>query len=133
MVLEPPSDATVQAKEQVGSQVSQAFQNLHLNQMEEQSLHPTASDLNLVSSTATPPIAKKKKKGPKGPNPLSVKKKKVSAEPSKKDKGKSREHIAKVKEDHSEIGAKRKRNAPEDGEDNHTSSKKRKRHKPTLE
>jgi U3 small nucleolar RNA-associated protein 23 len=124
MVLEPPSDATVQAKERVSSRVPHAFQNLQLNQMEEQSLHPTASDMNLVSSTATPPIARKKK-GPKGPNPLSVKKKKVSAVPSKKDKGKSRE-------DHSDIGAKRKRNASEDGEDNHTSpSKKRKHHKPT--
>jgi len=61
MVLEPPSDVTIQAKQS----------------MEEQALHPTASDMTLVSASGSAEPIRKKRKGPKGPNPLSVKKKKV--------------------------------------------------------
>ncbi|KAF5377531.1 hypothetical protein D9615_005249 [Tricholomella constricta] len=66
MVLEPPSDLTVETKQAV----------------EEKALHPSASDMTLVGpSTSTEP-PRKKKKGPKGPNPLSVKKKKQPNETS---------------------------------------------------
>jgi len=60
MVLEPPSGSTIKSKEAT----------------EEQSLHPSALDLALVSSTAAAEPPRKKKRGPKGPNPLSMKKKK---------------------------------------------------------
>lgn len=72
MVLEPPSEATLKAKELI----------------EEQSLHPSAPELATVLRDKPVP---KKRKGPKGPNPLSVKKKKnpnpeASARPSQKTK-----------------------------------------------
>ncbi|KAJ8580451.1 Fcf1-domain-containing protein, partial [Rhizopogon salebrosus TDB-379] len=57
MVLEPPSEATLKAKERT----------------EEQSLHPSAPELAAVPKIK--PL-QKKRKGPKGPNPLSIKKKK---------------------------------------------------------
>ncbi|KAG6845979.1 hypothetical protein H0H87_011027 [Tephrocybe sp. NHM501043] len=59
MVLEPPSDLTLETK----------------SAMEEKALHPSASDLTLVGPSTSTEIPKKRK-GPKGPNPLSVKKKK---------------------------------------------------------
>ena len=46
-----------------------------LNQNEETKLHATALELGLAGS-ATPIEPRQKRKGPKGPNPLSVKKKK---------------------------------------------------------
>ncbi|KAF7306665.1 PIN domain-like protein [Mycena indigotica] len=58
MILEPPSDVTLAAKEK----------------REEHALHATKSEKTALP-TPTEPI--KKKKGAKGPNPLSVKKKKV--------------------------------------------------------
>ncbi|KAG1757392.1 Fcf1-domain-containing protein [Suillus lakei] len=74
MVLEPPSEATLKAKELT----------------EEQSLRPSTPELATVPQDK--PVLKKRK-GPKGPNPLSVKKKKkfpeVSARPSPKNKVKS--------------------------------------------
>lgn len=74
MVLEPPSHLTIETKEA----------------MEEKALHPTATDMTLVGpSTATEP-PRNKKKGPKEPNPLSVKKKKKPIEtstPKEKAKG----------------------------------------------
>jgi U3 small nucleolar RNA-associated protein 23 len=60
MVLEPPSDTTLDAK------------RAH----EEQTLRATLPELKLVASTSTSIQPTRKKKGPKGPNPLSVKKKK---------------------------------------------------------
>lgn len=60
MVLEPASDMTLASK----------------RKSEEQSLHPTAPDIALVGPSSLDPPPKKRK-GPKGPNPLSVKKKKV--------------------------------------------------------
>lgn len=79
MVLEPPSEATLKAKE--------------LN--EEQSLRPSAPELATVPRDT--PVSKKRK-GPKGPNPLSIKKKKnpnpeSSAGPSQKTKAES-SHIS---------------------------------------
>jgi U3 small nucleolar RNA-associated protein 23 len=64
MVLEPPSDVTIKAKEAT----------------EEQDLHVKPSDLALVGTPNAEPV-KKKRKGPKGPNPLSVKKKQVIRTP----------------------------------------------------
>jgi len=69
MVLEPPSDMTIRAKEIT----------------EEKALHSTAPELALISATSTAEPVRKRKKGPKGPNPLSVKKKTTSA--PTKDKG----------------------------------------------
>lgn len=70
MVLEPPSNTTLKIKEKT----------------EEQALHPTASDLALLPPKANAEPLRKKKKGPKGPNPLSVKKKtKLNAEVSLRD------------------------------------------------
>jgi len=77
MVLEPPSDATLKSKET----------------SEEQALHPTASDLALLPPKDIAEPLHKKKKGPKGPNPLSVKKKKTKPDevtPSTKEKGKEK-------------------------------------------
>ncbi|KJA26170.1 hypothetical protein HYPSUDRAFT_122833, partial [Hypholoma sublateritium FD-334 SS-4] len=59
MVLEPPSDVTLRAKAAA----------------EDQKLHATAPDLALVGPS-TAEDKPRKRKGPKGPNPLSMKKKK---------------------------------------------------------
>lgn len=79
MVLEPPSDATLRKK-------ALAEQKL---------LGASTSEMALIEGDQ--PEAKKfKKKGPKGPNPLSVKKKKTEEQPPKKkaekpaDEGKGR-------------------------------------------
>jgi U3 small nucleolar RNA-associated protein 23 len=66
----------------------------------------------LVSSTVPEP-PRKKKTGPKGPNPLSVKKKKASATPAKKDEGKGRET-----DGPSIVWEKRKRDSPAHMHDN---------------
>ncbi|KIY72135.1 Fcf1-domain-containing protein [Cylindrobasidium torrendii FP15055 ss-10] len=99
MVLEPPSDVTLSAKETA----------------EEKALHPSAQDLALVPKSDEPP--KKKRKGPKGPNPLSVKKKKPTPAPNPKP-GEKRKRDAEEDEarpstnadpDHQSQGGKRKR------------------------
>jgi len=58
MILEPPSDATLAAKELI----------------EEQTSLPTAAELATIQTDA-PVKPVRRRKGPKGPNPLSVKKK----------------------------------------------------------
>ncbi|TFK30612.1 hypothetical protein FA15DRAFT_17694 [Coprinopsis marcescibilis] len=68
MVLEPPSHVTLRTK----------------LLMEERTMGASGSDLALVKSVEPADAPKKKKKGPKGPNPLSVKKKK--AEPKEQQK-----------------------------------------------
>jgi len=73
MVLEPPSDLTIETKEV----------------MEEKALHPTAADMAVVGSSTTTEPPRKKKKGPKGPNPLSVKKKKPTEISTPNDKAKA--------------------------------------------
>ncbi|KAK7694565.1 hypothetical protein QCA50_001751 [Cerrena zonata] len=62
MILEPPSDATQRAKEA----------------MESDALGPSTSEKSKIASQERPPAEppKKKKTGPKAPNPLSMKKKK---------------------------------------------------------
>ncbi|PPQ71750.1 hypothetical protein CVT26_007590 [Gymnopilus dilepis] len=88
MVLEPPSDATLRAKA--------------LN--EEQNMHATTSDLALVGNDPKPEQPPKKRKGPKGPNPLSVKKKKKPTEaPKPRQEGKQPYNSATV-----DVGSKRK-------------------------
>ncbi|KAH7880532.1 uncharacterized protein C8R40DRAFT_1080645 [Lentinula edodes] len=66
MILEPPSDVTIRAK----------------TLMEQKALTSTipAEKALLASSSTDPPP--KKKRGPKGPNPLSIKKKKASNMPT---------------------------------------------------
>ncbi|KAJ7357068.1 PIN domain-like protein [Mycena albidolilacea] len=101
MVLEPPSDATIQSKEY----------------REEQALHPTGSEKQSLapSTSAEPP--RKKKKGPKGPNPLSVKKKKVETKPPvAKDKGKAKERPV------PEAAAGEKRKRDDTADDNETAT-----------
>lgn len=68
IVLEPPSDATVKAKEEA----------------EERALH--APGLELVQSSASASVEQPRRirKGPKGPNPLSVKKKTANVLPPSK-------------------------------------------------
>lgn len=60
VILEPPSDVTLQAKARA----------------EEQVLHATVLDKGHTPTSTTDHPPMKNKKGPKGPNPLSVKKKK---------------------------------------------------------
>ncbi|KAI0724472.1 Fcf1-domain-containing protein [Cerioporus squamosus] len=89
MILEPPSDATLRAK---------ALE-------EEKALHPTAPEAAKLPTTAPTEPPRKKKKGPKGPNPLSVKKKKPNAAATTKD--------APPAKSKAEVGEKRRR---EDGD-----------------
>ncbi len=101
-------------------------------QAEDQKLHATAPDLALVGPS-TAEEQPKKRKGPKGPNPLSIKKKKTNDPPAtpKPKPPKSSTNID-VK---SSVGVKRKAEVlsddERDGEDNklipQSSSKKRKR------
>ena len=78
MVLEPPSDATLQAKETVGHvwrYLKDPLLKL-LCQNEEEKLHANRTDLALLGPSAHEQ-PKRRRKGIKGPNPLSVKKKKT--------------------------------------------------------
>lgn len=60
-------------------------------QIEEKALHPSAPDLALVGTSAISEPAHKKRKGPKGPNPLSIKKKKTEGFSGSSGKGKGKE------------------------------------------
>ncbi|KAJ7786007.1 Fcf1-domain-containing protein [Mycena metata] len=101
MVLEPPSDATIRSKEHT----------------EEQALHPTGSEKQVLAGPSTSTEPPRKKKGPKGPNPLSVKKKKVDStpKPPAKDKGKGKEKPTVGVRD-AAVGEKRKRDEIDDRE-----------------
>ncbi|KAF4623860.1 hypothetical protein D9613_001957 [Agrocybe pediades] len=94
IVLEPPSDVTLKAKEAAEAQKLNAT---------------TAPDLVLVGPSA-PEERKVKRKGPKGPNPLSVKKKKVELEKGKKKPLSKEDSVA------AKAGTKRK---AEDSEEEH--------------
>ena len=76
MVLEPPSDITIKIKEAASPSIHGSPLCLKNAQAEEQDLHLKSSDLALVGGSGADPV-KKKRRGPKGPNPLSVKKKQV--------------------------------------------------------
>ncbi|KAG6879401.1 hypothetical protein C0992_003018 [Termitomyces sp. T32_za158] len=118
MVLEPPSDLTVETKAT----------------MEEKALQPSPSELTLVGPSTSAEIPKKKKRGPKGPNPLSVKKKKPAVEKQTSTKEKATCVVAHTSMLESARGEKRKRD--ECDEPNSTvndtlprSAKKRRRRK----
>lgn len=101
VILEPPSDITLQAKAKA----------------EEQLLHPTVSGKELTSTSGTgTPL--KKRKGAKGPNPLSVKKKKVLVSNQPK--------IEEMDKSTIQTGLKRQREEDTDA-DADTKQKKRKR------
>ncbi|KAI0094690.1 Fcf1-domain-containing protein [Irpex rosettiformis] len=120
MILEPPSDATIRAK----------------NATEQKSLKPSASELAHIASTSKaeegPP---KKRKGPKGPNPLSMKKKKKETPSSL---SKPRESVD-TKQVTQNVGEKRKRSddgvsnahAHQEGMSTATGGHKRKRRRKT--
>ncbi|KAG6878414.1 hypothetical protein C0993_007015 [Termitomyces sp. T159_Od127] len=91
MVLEPPSDLTLLTKAQ----------------MEEKALQPSPSELTFVGPS--PEISKKKKRGPKGPNPLSVKKKKEKQSLTKATKEKATHVVARPSTSELVRGEKRKR------------------------
>ncbi|KAF8508124.1 PIN domain-like protein [Gautieria morchelliformis] len=73
MVLEPPSDATIQAKRRA----------------EEKALLPSDPEQKQIK-TDGPVDVPKRKKGPKAPNPLSVKKKKVRTDDSNQTTGQTK-------------------------------------------
>lgn len=78
MILEPPSDATIRVKNLVGYKVPLSHLATDiLYQTEQQALMPADSELAQIASTSKvdDPPPKKRRKGPKGPNPLSIKKK----------------------------------------------------------
>ncbi|KAF9068041.1 Fcf1-domain-containing protein [Rhodocollybia butyracea] len=127
MILEPASDTTMRAKAL----------------MEQQALTSTSSTEKAIlnsSSTSEPPP--KKKRGPKGPNPLSVKKKKVSdslpANKVKADQRPKEKRVAIEADNEGDADGSRKRKRPA-GEEGHgaelnvvegessTGSRKRKR------
>jgi len=98
MVLEPPSDATLKTKEM----------------KEEEALHPSAPDMALAGASTVAEPVRKRKKGPKGPNPLSVKKK-IQA-PAIENKGKIKmKSVADGKE--ISVAEKRKRGAADESDD----------------
>lgn len=99
VVLEPPSDATLEKKE---------------NEEEQALLVPETEKAKLpAAAPAEPP--KKKRKGPKGPNPLSVKKKKTAGEtgapPAK------RSHPSNSDPTKDTVGSKRKQEEADDHRD----------------
>ncbi|KAK1223796.1 hypothetical protein PQX77_013320 [Marasmius sp. AFHP31] len=99
MVLEPPSDATIAAK----------------REDEEKALRAPAPVHNIHTASEPPP---KKRKGPKGPNPLSVKKKAEPTPPKK------------AQDTATKVGEKRKReddNETAEGDGGPVKKRKRKR------
>jgi len=88
MVLEPPSDSTLRTKALA----------------EEQALHATAPEIALVGTSPSEQLVHKKRKGPKGPNPLSVKKKTSTNAPNTKGKNKPASSV-----DNARAGVKRQR------------------------
>jgi U3 small nucleolar RNA-associated protein 23 len=80
MILEPPSVTTLEAKTKV-SQMPRArnfFSLTTFTKADEAALRPDDSELAKLSTSSVQQteLPRKKKRGPKGPNPLSVKKKK---------------------------------------------------------
>ncbi|KAI0274699.1 Fcf1-domain-containing protein [Gloeopeniophorella convolvens] len=116
MILEPASDITMRAKQLA----------------EQDSLGPSSSEKAALHA-ATPQVepVKKKKKGPKGPNPLSVKKK-VAKPTIQEEKKKPNSSVA-AQTTSAEVGGKRKRTGGEDVdgvvENSQPKHKRRRRHK----
>ena len=134
MILEPASDTTLQAKQRVRYAIdlptrTPFFAQISILQVEQDALAPSISERAILKA-ATPqaePILRKKK-GPKSPNPLSVKKKApkpASQEPNKRAKVINTARIETV-----DAGSKRKRH--DDAESNsQPRPKRRRRHRPT--
>ncbi|KNZ73474.1 rRNA-processing protein utp23 [Termitomyces sp. J132] len=98
MVLEPPSDLTLETKAAV----------------RQKALQPSPSELTFIGPSTSAETPKKKKRGPKGPNPLSVKKKKkLPVESPSSTKGKTKSVIAHISTSVS-TDKKRKRNEHDD-------------------
>jgi U3 small nucleolar RNA-associated protein 23 len=111
MVLEPPSDTTLKAKEDVSIHLLSFKYHLYTFQADEKALRPTHSELSTLPSKA-PIELPKKRKGPKGPNPLSVKKKKPAENSATTSKGKGKQRDP----PHHAVGEKRKRGVEEEVE-----------------
>lgn len=76
MILEPPSFATLKAKEKVSRmRLAQFFSFTVFVKTDEAALRPDESELAKLSASVHQTEPPRKKRGPKGPNPLSVKKK----------------------------------------------------------
>jgi U3 small nucleolar RNA-associated protein 23 len=83
MILEPASDATLQSKQRVRRVLDCSPRTLpllrirwYILQAEQNALGPSVSEKAMLNAGAPQPETRvKKRKGPKGPNPLSVKKK----------------------------------------------------------
>lgn len=82
MILEPASDATLQSKQRVRRVLGcpptlpLLLIRWYILQAEQNALGPSVSEKAMLNAVAPQPEPRvKKKKGPKGPNPLSVKKK----------------------------------------------------------
>ncbi|KAJ8468652.1 hypothetical protein ONZ45_g17168 [Pleurotus djamor] len=120
VVLEPPSDATIAAKKST----------------EEQSLRPKSADLAHLEKQAEPEPTAHRKKRPKAPNPLSVKKKKTT---STAVVASNRPKAHGDKEVKPNVGEKRKRVAGDESgsadarpaEETHTGPKRKRRKKAT--
>ena len=89
VVLEPPSDVTLHTKRQVSPHPKTPLVNSKSRyvQAEEKALLPSAPESRQVTTEEVP---KRKRKGPKGPNPLSVKKKRASTNDSQATAGTKR-------------------------------------------
>ena len=95
-------------------------------QAEEQTLHPSAPEMANLPSSGVPAEPPKKRKGPKGPNPLSVKKKKSKDEVDT--------HNKKQESERSDAGSKRKLTEQYDGVDAQPpGGRKRKRRRKTAD
>jgi U3 small nucleolar RNA-associated protein 23 len=124
MILEPPSAATLDVKKRVSQiPLTRNFLVHHTSKTDEAALRPDESEqVKLSASVQQPELPRKKKKGPRGPNPLSVKKKKSAV---------SQPAQPNPKSDPTSIGFKRKRedDAPVDTSQASSSGHKRKRRK----
>ncbi|CAK5264774.1 unnamed protein product [Mycena citricolor] len=101
MILEPPSDATLRSKALT----------------EEKALHATGSEKPQSDAGPVP----KKRKGPKGPNPLSVKKKKPDPKPAATTKPRSSETAI--------VGEKRKREDVKEAQESQAEPEMKKKRK----
>jgi U3 small nucleolar RNA-associated protein 23 len=111
LILEPPSDSTVKAKMAA----------------EEKSLHAPASDMSYLESPKSPDIPRRKKKGPKGPNPLSVKRKKVKPSTNKSEQTSSGNIVTTKRAGDGNVVATKRRRDADDADSQPTSRRKRAR------
>lgn len=125
MVLEPASDVTLQSKERVRHGIYKYhFLCTHpfTLQAEHDALGPSKSEKAILNAVTPPVEVVKRKKRPKGPNPLSVKKKAPNATVA-----------ATSRVEKADVGSKRKRQDTHDiggvSVDTQAKPKRRRRHK----